>query len=479
MLKKRRCPFIIAMNKVDRLHGWKEQKYTSIQRAFEIQDQHVHGEFDKRFNDICLQLNERGLNCCKYWENDDFGNSVSIVPTSALTGEGVPDLLYMILNFCQTIFPQKLEIEEDLQCTVIEVKNVEGLGTTIDVVLVNGTLRVGDQIVLAGLGEPIVTTIRALVTPMPMKDMRVKNEYVHHTSISTSMGVKICAPGLEHAVAGADLLVVGPDDDLEELKVEVEDSVSSILAEFPKQSEGVYVKASTSGSLEALLSFLHDMRIPVFDWSIGEVHKKDVNKALLMKEKNHPEYSLILAFDVQVSKEAKLQAEKNELPIFTADIIYHLFDRFIEYMKNIKKEQKVEAKDEAVFPVVIRMDNRHVFHKANPLIFAADVIDGQLRIGTPICVPDKGFLEIGRVASIEKDKKPLQSARKGQNVCVKLEQNTQQKSIMYGRHFDHNNMLYSKISRGSIDALKEHFRDEMNTETWSLIRAMKALFKIQ
>jgi len=172
-----------------------------------------------------------------------------------------------------------------------------------------------------------------------MKEMRVKNEYVHHAKISTSMGVKICAPGLEQAVAGTELLVVGPDDDIEELKEEVEDSFSSILADFQKQPEGVYVKASTLGSLEALLSFLNDMKIPVFDMSIGEVHKKDVKKALIMKEKSHPEYALILAFDVQVSKEAKLQADKDELPIFTADIIYHLFDRFTEYMDKIKTSQ--------------------------------------------------------------------------------------------------------------------------------------------
>ena len=111
----------------------------------------------------------------RYWENDDPRTSVSIVPTSALTGEGVPDLLYMILKLTQDLMGAKLECREELECTVIEVKNIEGLGTTIDVVLLNGTLREGDTIVLAGLGGPIVTTIRALLTPQPMKEMRVKH----------------------------------------------------------------------------------------------------------------------------------------------------------------------------------------------------------------------------------------------------------------------------------------------------------------
>lgn len=46
---------------------------------------------------------------------------------------------------------------------------IEGLGTTMDVVLVNGLLREGAQVVVCGLGAPIVTTIRSLLTPHPMK----------------------------------------------------------------------------------------------------------------------------------------------------------------------------------------------------------------------------------------------------------------------------------------------------------------------
>jgi len=62
----------------------------------------------------------------------------------------------------------------------LEVKVIEGLGTTIDVVLVNGLLKVGDTIVISGLNGPIVTNIRALLTPQPMKELRVKGDYVHH-----------------------------------------------------------------------------------------------------------------------------------------------------------------------------------------------------------------------------------------------------------------------------------------------------------
>lgn len=478
MLKKRKCPFIIAMNKVDRLHGWNSDHYTGIQSSFERQEESVHAEFRKRFDGICLQLAERGLNCYLYWENEDISKYVSIIPTSAMTGEGVPDLLFMILNYCQTIIPEAIEVVEDLECTVIEVKNIEGLGTTIDVVLKNGTIRVGDQIVIGGVGGPIVTTIRELVTPQPMKEMRVKTEYIHHKMINTSMGVKICAPELENAVAGSELYVVGPDDDLEELKEEIEDSMEGGVTDFEKVNEGVYVKASTLGSLEALLAFLTDMKIPVFNWGIGEVHKMDVKRASLMKEKKRPELALILAFDVKVNREAQALADKDEVPIFTADIIYHLFDRFTKHMDVIKEKKKTEAKDDAVFPVMLEIDGKCIFRRQNPLILGCAVKEGQLRVGTPICIPEKDFMEIGRVASIERDKKPVQMAKKGQQVCVKIEQATSQQHIAYGRHFDHTNQLFSKITRSSIDSLKDLFRDDMKKDDWALLISMKKMFQI-
>jgi translation initiation factor aIF-2/yIF-2 len=479
MLKKRRCPFVIAMNKIDVLYQWQSGNYIAVRDSFKTQNDSVTQEFESRKNKILLQLAERGLNCELYWQNEEPTKYFNIIPTSALTGEGVPDLLYMLLNFSQNYLSRKLEHDtEELQCTVIEVKNIEGLGTTIDVVLVNGTLRADDTIVLAGINGPIVTTIRALKTPQPMKEMRVKNVYIDHPSISTSMGVKICAPGLEEAIAGTELRVVGPDDDLEEIKEEVGD-FESFFGEFEKESEGVYVKASTLGSLEALLCFIKDeMKIPVFDFGIGEIHKKDVKKALIQKEKSHPEYALILAFDVPVNKDAKAQAEKDDVPIFTADIIYHLQDKFKQHMEKINEGKKQESKAVAVFPVILQIDKNLIFRKKDPMILGCSVVSGQLRVGTPLCVPEKENVEIGRVGSLEINKKPVTIARKGDMVCVKIEQTTMQSHITLGRHFDHTNQLYSKITRESIDVLKANFRDEMSKDDWELVKGMKTILGI-
>jgi len=334
------------------------------------------------------------------------------------------------------------------------------------------------------MGGPIVTTIRALLTPQPMKEMRVKGSYIHHKSISVSMGIKITAPGLEDAVAGSELIVIPKDatpEEIEALKEECEDNMEDgncTLCDFEKSAEGIYAMASTVGSLEALLAFLEEMKIPVFEVGIGEVHKKDVRKALLMKERKAPQYAVILSFDVPVNKEAKLMADKEGVEIMTADIIYHLFDKFTAYMEKVNANKKQEMKDDAVFPVILQIDKQCIFRKKDPMVFGVDILDGQLRIGTPLCVPEKGDIAIGHVAGIEKDKKPVEMARKGTRVCIKIEQNTAQQHILYGRHFDCSNQLVSLITRRSIDTLKEMFKDEMKKEDWVLVMGLKKVFKI-
>lgn len=173
-------------------------------------------------------------------------------------------MLMLLIKLTQDRMTDKLMYLSELECTVLEVKVIEGLGTTIDVILSNGVLHEGDRIVLCGLDGPIITTIRALLTPEPMKEMRVKSAYVHHKEVKAALGVKITAQNLGSAIAGSRLLVVGPDDDEEDLAEEVMGDLHSLLERVEHVSKGVLVQASTLGSLEALLEFLKQSKIPVF-----------------------------------------------------------------------------------------------------------------------------------------------------------------------------------------------------------------------
>lgn len=220
-----------------------------------------------------------------YYENENFAKNVSLVPTSAITGEGIPDMLMLLVNLTQSRMSNQLMYLSELECTVLEVKVVEGLGTTIDVILSNGVLNEGDRIVLCGLSGPIVTTIRALLTPQPLRELRVKSEYVHHKSVKAALGIKISAQNLDNAIAGSRLLVVGPDDDEDDLKEEIMSDLKSLMGSVDKSGRGVCVQASTLGSLEALLEFLKVSKIPVSGINIGPVHKRDIMRAATMLEK--------------------------------------------------------------------------------------------------------------------------------------------------------------------------------------------------
>ncbi|EXJ89435.1 translation initiation factor 5B [Capronia epimyces CBS 606.96] len=480
LLRDRKTPFIVALNKIDRLYGWKKIDNNGFQESLALQNKGVLNEFHDRVEKTKLAFAEKGFNAELYYENKDMRRFVSLVPTSAHTGEGIPDMLKLLVSLAQERMTSSLMYLSEVECTVLEVKVIEGLGTTIDVILSNGVLREGDRIVLCGLNGAIATNIRALLTPAPLKELRLKSQYVHNKEVKAALGVKIAANDLEGAIAGSRLLVVGPEDDEDDLCEEVMADLQQLLSKVSKDNRGVSVQASTLGSLEALLEFLKQMKIPVANISIGPVYKRDVMMAGTMLEKAK-QYAVMLCFDVKVDKEALQYAEENGIKIFTADIIYHLFDDFTRHMAQIQEQKKEESKLNAVFPCVL--NTLQVFNKKDPIVIGVDVIEGSLRPLTPIATvktnPVTGVKEIislGRVTSIEREHKAVPVCKKGQpSVAVKIEGPNQP---LYGRQLEDKDPLYSLISRQSIDTLKEFYRDEVTRDEWSLIRKLKPLFDI-
>ncbi|KAL5359706.1 hypothetical protein BJX96DRAFT_148922 [Aspergillus floccosus] len=480
LLRDRRTPFIVALNKIDRLYGWKKIDNNGFQESLAMQSKGVQNEFRSRLEHTKLLFAEQGFNSELFYENKSMARNVSLVPTSAHTGEGIPDMLKLLTTLTQERMTNSLMYLSEVECTVLEVKVIEGLGTTIDVVLSNGILREGDRIVLCGLNGPIATNIRALLTPAPLKELRLKSQYVHNKEVKAALGVKIAANDLEHAIAGSRLMVVGPDDDEEDIEDEVMSDLENLLGKVSKDQRGVSVQASTLGSLEALLEFLRVSKIPVANISIGPVYKRDVMMAGTMLEKAK-EYAVMLCFDVKVDKEAAAYAEEVGVKIFTADIIYHLFDDFTKHMAELTEKRKEEAKLLAIFPCVL--NPVAVFNKKDPIVIGVDVVEGSLRMHTPLAAVKtnattgaKEIVDIGRVVSIERDHKPVNVVKKGSpSVAVKIEGSNQP---MYGRQLEEKDTLYSHISRASIDTLKEFYRSDVSMEEWALVKKLKPVFDI-
>lgn len=483
LLRDRKTPFIVALNKIDRLYGWKQVANNGFRESLALQNKGVQNEFRDRLEKTKLAFAEQSFNSELYYENKSMAKYVSLVPTSAHTGEGIPDMLKLLLQLTQERMTKQLMYLSEVECTVLEVKVIEGLGTTIDVVLSNGVLNEGDTVVLCGTEGPITTQIRALLTPAEMKELRLKSQYVHNKTVKAALGIKIAANGLDNAIAGSRLLVPKDptdEDEIEELEEDVMGDLENLMSKISKSGRGVTVQASTLGSLEALLEFLRTSKIPVANISIGPVHKRDVITASTMLEKAK-EFAVMLCFDVKVDKDAQELAAQMGVKIFTAEIIYHLFDDFTKHMAQLAQQRKEESKMLAVFPCVLRPVA--VFNKTDPIVIGVDVVDGNLRLNTPIaCVKQnssgaKEIIPMGRVSSIERDHKQIPICKKGQpSVAVKIEGPNQP---LYGRHLEEKDMLYSQVSRASIDTLKEFYRDEVDKDEWALIaKHLKGLFDV-
>ncbi|KAF8646335.1 hypothetical protein HU200_065912 [Digitaria exilis] len=410
LLKRRNVRFIVALNKVDRLYGWKTCSNAQIAKVLQNQSDDVRSEFKWRVAEVVTQLKESGFNAALYYENKKIKEVVNIVPTSAVSAEGIPDLLLLLVRWVPEIMMERLTYVNNVEGTVLEVNDDKDSGTTIDIVLINGTLRKGDQIVVCTKQGPVTTNIRYLLTPYPMKELKAKGVYKHHAELKAAQGVKIAAQGLQHAIAGTAVTMVMPGDEVKRAEAAAVQEISKAnsmvnederaesddetaiqeISRIETCKEGVYVQASSLGILEAIIEYLktHSLEIPVSGCNLGPVHKQDVMKATAMLKRNE-EYAAILAFDVKVMPEAFDLAAESGVKIFTADTVYKLVDSFTDHIKKLKEEKKQQYAAEAVFPCTLKILPNRAYHKKDPIICDVEVLEGIVRVGTPICLCSK------------------------------------------------------------------------------------------
>jgi translation initiation factor 5B len=477
LLRKGNTPFVVALNKIDRLFDWRRMPTSSVKEAVKKQNRNTKDEFDERVKGVVTEFAEQGLNVALFWEKVDFTDYVPLVPTSAHSGDGMGDLISLLVTYSQGVLAPKLMLGEELEAVVLEVKVIAGLGTTVDVILRNGILKEGDTLVLTGTEGPFSTQVRALLMPQPLRELRVKNAYVNHKVIIASQGIKITAKDLEKTLAGTPIFVAKKPDEIEVLKDEASKVVSSMLSAIQLQERGVYVQASTLGSLEALLAFLKQSKIPYCGVNIGPVHKRDVMKTSVMLERDN-QWAVILAFDVKVEREAQEMADNVGVKIFTADIIYHLFDNFLQHRKELRDQQRRQHEAMAIFPCKLRILPNCVFNTRDPIVAGVVVEAGLVKKGTVLTVPSKSFVDVGVVSSLEVNHKQVDVARKGEEVCIKIEPTGGEAPKLYGRHFDDTDLLVSKVSRESIDAVKKYFREDLQKGDWQLFIELKKIFQI-
>jgi len=441
-LKKFKTPFVVAANKIDLIPGWFPNPKSCFIDSFSQQSSSVNEDLENGVYKIVSQLAERGFESERFDRVTDFKKQVAIVPCSAKTNEGIPELLVMLSGLSQAYLKDKLELSENAKGSVLEVKNVKGLGTTIDIILYDGSIKIGDHLIIGGK-EPLVTKIKALLKPSALKEMRVEKKFDTVKEVSAAAGIKISAPDLECVIAGSPVICVSDEKEIEQAKKMIQKEIEEV--EFEKNIEGVVVKADTLGSLEALIKILKDNGIPIKKAGIGHIIKQDVIDVDPIKDELK---RAILGFNVCILNESEELARDLKIKVFMNDIIYRLIEEYQEWFKQGAERKKQEKLEKIIRPNRIRFLPGFVFRKRQPAVFGVEIINGVLKTGTPMKIEKTGK-DIGKVTQIQKEGKNVNEAKTGDKISVSMDEPT------VGRQIDEGDILISVITRGNIRCLKE------------------------
>lgn len=449
ILRQRKVPFLVALNKIDLLAGWRPMPNRPLLESIKLQDKFTREELDKAIYRVVGQLSQLGFRSEAFYRVKNFTKEVAIVPVSAITGEGIPELLTVLVGLTQEYMQRRLQYAQGpARGIVLEVKEEPGLGPTINVILINGILRVGDHIALGTREGAIFTRVKALFMPKPLDEMRdPRDKFTPVEEVKAAAGVKVCAPNLENVLAGTPLIGVRDERSEEEAKGLIESEVKRVLIETDKL--GVVLKADTLGSLEALIEMVRKKGIPIRIADIGPVTKRDVVEASIVGEKDKY-LGVILAFNVKVLEEAR------GVPIFRDNVIYNLID---SYTKWVEKEK--EAEERAIFssltmPAKFRVLKGYIFRRSNPAIFGIEVLVGKVKQKAKVMNAEGE--EVGIIQQIQSQGQPVEEASKGERVAISM------REPIIGRHIKEGETLYTLPSSEEVKLLSTKFMSKLSEE---------------
>ncbi len=449
ILKGNKVPFVIAANKIDLIHGWKFEQGRHLLQNISEMNYEVQGEFEKKMYNVVAQVNEHGkMQSERFDRVEDYTKQVAIIPVSAKTGQGIPELLMVLTGLAQKYLEQKLQIEEAGNCkgTILEVKEEKGFGTTLDAIIYNGKLKVNDTLVIGGIEEPIVVKIRALLEPAELAEMREKKSIFRNVKeVTAATGVKISAPGLGRAVAGMPIRSCpGNTEEIEQLKKEVQEEVGEIVIEC-EECDGVVVKADTIGGLEALRNLLNEKRVPISSSSLGDVTKKDLSKLESMKEKDKF-LSVLLGFNIKVPPEIEEYAKVKNIRLITHNVIYQIIDDYEKYREMLKRDIELKELSVIVRPCKFAVLKGYTFRQSNPAIVGVEIEIGRIKTGDPLMTIHGKRLT--SVKSMQEGKENVSVAGQGKQLAMAMD------NVTVGRQVAEGDFLYTDIPEDDFKKLK-------------------------
>lgn len=437
ILKKNKTPFIIALNKIDKISGWQSYLDKPLREAINLQPVHVKQRFDELYMTLMGSLNSYGFESDLYYNIDDFTKRIAMIPTSAQTKQGISELVMMICGLSEKFLKDRLKMGKDARGVILEIKKENSLNYA-ESILYDGELHRDSEIAISNFdGRPIITKMRILeeIEPLCFK-FKPKDKAVAATGLRLQLVTR------EEIPAGMPFVLF--KDNLEELemqfKKEVEDSVFSKL-----KKHGIIAKAESLGSLEALLVLLEQENIPVIRAGIGNVKKSDIISAKANLERNELD-AIIVGFGVGVEEDAN--EIRGGIKIILDEVVYKLIEEVSKYRKE--KMMEIEKKRLMALSTICKLEilQQYVFRNTSPAIFGVRVEGGKLKKNLHLI--DEEGNKIGRVKEIQHDRKNVDEGEEGQELCISIP------GVNFERVLKERKFLYADFGNRQYEEFKKN-----------------------
>jgi len=466
--KQLKVPFLIALNKIDKIDGWKPHENKPFLESIKYQDQKAINKLEEYMYNIVAKLYELGFDSDRYDRIKDFRRQVAIVPISSKTGEGIPDLLLLIAGLSQRYLEEKLKInvEGNGLGVILEVKEEKGLGSVIDIILYDGKIKKGDKIAFLSRDGIKTTKVKLILKPVFLTDIRFasRSKFKEIDIAYAACGIRISADGLDSALPGSTIYVYNDEKELKEIEEKLKGDIENII--FQTDKEGIIVKSDTLGSLEVLVKMLRDRNIPIKKADIGDINKEDVNIALSMKEK-YPQYSVIVGFNIGINKNDEEYVKSSNINLIISSVIYDLIEKIEKYINDIKyNKEKILKELPPIGKVKILKGN--IFRRSNPAIVGVEVLVGEIKRDAYLINLDGKI--IGKILAIQKEKKNIDVAMKNDMVAVSID------DAVVGRNIFEDDILYTFISENDYRKFKEN-KDILNDEQKEILKEIANIMR--
>ncbi len=446
ILNHNKTPFIIALNKIDNISGWKPynpEKDTGLKESIEIQSQNTRQNFNEKYLTLIGSLQSHGFDADLFYNIQDFTKKIALVPCSAGSGEGIQELIMVLCGLSQKYLSGKLTFEKNKagKGVVLEVKKEKDLNY-LESILYDGTLDKENKIAVSDLeGNPILTKIRVLEEIKPLSD---KFAPVKKTNASTGLRMQITSK--EDVLPGMPFQVY--KNNLEEIEKDFKKEISGIV-DLDKQ--GVIAKADSLGSLEALLLMLKEKNIPVVKAGIGKINKTDIISAKANLEINELD-AVVVGFNTSIDEEAKellkSMKEAKDISVITDDVIYKLIENLLEFRERKAQEIEKARLMELASIAKLKVLHQYVFRNTNPAIFGVKVEAGKLVPGIELI--DENGERVGKIKNMQSENKSVQEAGEGLELAISVP------GVNFERRMKSVNELYSNISGKQFKTFKKN-----------------------